>query len=657
MSGSSSSSSSSTESDSDPNPDSMPIYELCHLLRANDPRVLTSHVGSTFIPYNFLRNRSEARYISVFRALKKNTSVKSINFTILFERHYTERCALVTAEYVESSKTLRTLRLCPGFLLHSHEVCEMISHLLRALSRNTSVTKLIISIDVVLFASVAFQELLTCTQTLRTLQMDGSGSQVFNGAQTAAIVSGFANNTTLRDLEFNSWRDADLAPVLTALQDHPVLQEVYFRAQRGRHLPRSLSGLGILLRSQNSKVKELILEHVDSNTVGLHSVFQELGRNTIVTNFTIRNSGLSRESVQQVKSMLRQTTTLQSLDLTSSALGSAGLAEIVPVLYRNTSIKTLDLSSNGLQDIESANVLRELIRRNKTITSLCLTSNTFGRNAAAVRSIFEGLRSNTALQQLDLGFCALGDQGVSLLANALVTRNGSMLQLDLHRNQITSVGVRALVEIDAEAVKTLTKLDLRCNPVESEGATILANALVRNTMPDLTQLNLMSCGILDDGFVALVSALEQNTTLRILDLTYNLFLGARGFMALAVSLPNIKGLQQINIAVSEGLLSTLPFLMEGFRNNTSLVEVDIDEARWCLPSDCSKELKCLGYRNRFTPLLKARDPSGASPWLGIWSRALAKVATEPDVLFHVLRNKPKLVGSAGGSNKRKRDGE
>ena len=54
----------------------------------------------------------------------------------------------------------------------------------------------------------------------------------------------------------------------------------------------------------------------------------------------------------------------------------------------------------------------------------------------------------------------------------------------------------------------------------------------------------------------------------------------------------------------------------------------------------------------FTPLL-----TDASPRLGIWSRALAKVASEPDVLFHVLRNKPKLVESAGGSKKRNRDDE
>jgi Ran GTPase-activating protein (RanGAP) involved in mRNA processing and transport len=410
-----------------------------------------------------------------------------------------------------------------------------------------------------------------------------------------------------------------------------------------------------LLRSHGSQVKELILDKLDTRTVGLHPVIQELGRNTTVVSFAMCNSVLSNESVQQLKSMLRQNTVLQHLILRCNRLRNAGLAEIAPVLYRNTSIKSLDLADNGLDDIESANVLRELMRRNKTITSLCISDNTFGRNAAAARSIAEGVRSNTALQQLNHCSCGLDDQGVSLLANALAIRNGSMLELDLGRNEITSVGVHALIDDNVEAVKTLTELNLWCNPIRSEGATILADAFGRNAMPSLKRLDMGWCDIEDDGFVALVSALEQNTSLQILDLTCNDF-GERGFTALAESLPNIKGLKQIHFSASETFQSTLPLLLEGFRKNTSLVEVNIDFDE-CERGEWSRELMCLGLRNRFTPLLKSSDPPNTELRLGIWSRALAKVATEPDVLFHVLRNKPKLVGSAGGSKKRKRDDE
>jgi hypothetical protein len=223
-------------------------------------------------------------------------------------------------------------------------------------------------------------------------------------------------------------------------------------------------------------------------------------------------------------------------------------------------------------------VLGELIRRNKTITSLCLVGNTFGLNAAAARSIFEGLRSNRALQHLDLRECGLDDQDVLILANALVSCNANKLELDLHNSRITSFGVRALVADNVEAVKTLTKLCLTFNPIKSEGATILADALRHNVMPSLKGLHLDNCSIEDDGFVALVSALEHNTSLQILDLQGNHF-GERGYMALAESLPNITELHQIDFranARNASFQSNLPLLMEGFRKNTSLVEVKSD---------------------------------------------------------------------------------
>jgi hypothetical protein len=72
------------------------------------------------------------------------------------------------------------------------------------------------------------------TQTLRTLSIMGRGYRIeeFDEVQRAAIISGFANNTTLRDLGFSGWREADLAPVLTALQDHPALQKIHLTAAK-----------------------------------------------------------------------------------------------------------------------------------------------------------------------------------------------------------------------------------------------------------------------------------------------------------------------------------------------------------------------------------------------------------------------------------------
>jgi Ran GTPase-activating protein (RanGAP) involved in mRNA processing and transport len=130
-----------------------------------------------------------------------------------------------------------------------------------------------------------------------------------------------------------------------------------------------------------------------------------------------------------------------------------------------------------------------------------------------------------------------------------------------------------------EAMKNITKLCLSGNPIWSEGATIMADALGNNAMPSLKRLNLGMRHIYNDGVVVLVSALEQNTSFQILNLAGNHF-GDRCSMALAESLHNIKGLQKVFIAAyargSEILESTLPLVLEGFRRNTSLVKVAIN---------------------------------------------------------------------------------
>jgi Ran GTPase-activating protein (RanGAP) involved in mRNA processing and transport len=634
-----------SETDSDPSISSY-IRELCNRLRAN----VFAYGSFQFVISRYMSGCSEGECTAVLKALKENTTVEHISFSMLFKRHYTKRFALVAAEYMESTKTLQTLNLGQG---RNQENPVLMSHLLQVLSRNTSVTEFIIYAKSVRCASVAFQELLTRTQTIKKLQIISPGyEEACDEVQIAAIASGFANNTTLRDLEFRGWREANLARVLTALQRHPALNKIQFSAQSLDFLP-SPSGLEVLLRSKHSKVKELVLDKVDTRTVGFHALVQELGRNTTITNLAIRESVLSRKNVQQLKALLRQNTALHTLDLTSSALGSAGLAEIYLGLYHNTSIKTLDLSSNGLDDIESADVLRKLLRRNQTITSLCISRNFFGGNAAKVRSILEGVRSNTAVRQLDLSLCGLVNRDVSVLSNALISRNTSILELNLYRNGITSMGVRALVGGNVETMKNLTNLRLSCCPIGSEGAIILADALCLNAMPNLKRLYLGSCGIEDDGLLSLGLALKQNTSLQVLALKNNHF-GERGVFALAKSLPNIKGLQKINLMGNKDFQTNLPLLLESFRKNTSLVEVNID-IDGCAHREWSRELKYLGHRNRFIPLLKVSDPPDASPHLGIWPRALAKVAAEPDVLFHVICNMPKLVGFISGSKKRKRN--
>jgi Ran GTPase-activating protein (RanGAP) involved in mRNA processing and transport len=461
-------------------------------------------------------------------------------------------------------------------------------------------------------------------------------------AVTAAMIaSGLSKNATLREIELVDWVETSRISALIALRDHPVLEKLQVEGFS------SLVGVDALLRGKNSQLKELIIEKFNGSltgeqVVGFESFMKEMERNTTILKMAIMNVPLSRDNIQQLTAMLRRNTVLQDLDLTGDALGSTGFAEIASVLYRNTSIQGLDVSYNGLDDLVAANALRELLLQNKTITRLCIYGNPFGSNVAAVRCIADGFRANTTLQELHLSDCNLDDQGLSILAESLGQQKRGLADLSLCENQITCSGLRALVY--TVALSTVTNLDLSQNSILDEGASFLAETLRLQTLPSLAHLHLTECRISDDGILALMSALEENETLEFLDLDNNAF-SVQGYLALASSLPNIKGLRHIDFSCMTSDPSVMPALLEGFRENTSLHEVNIAGGEY--DKEWLQELRFLLYRNKFSCLLQDSDADDHAS-LGLWSRALGSVATRPDVLFHVLTSKAGLMRATPG---------
>jgi Ran GTPase-activating protein (RanGAP) involved in mRNA processing and transport len=421
-----------------------------------------------------------------------------------------------------------------------------------------------------------------------------------------------------------------------------------------------LTGLETVLLSGNSQITELeIRRHISFNVRsvpmrGLTRVLQNVARRPKLTKLGLHGCSLSRDEARQLGMTLYNIPSLQSLILTDGTLGSAGLAELAPALYRNTSIKVLNISENDLNDMESAELLRGILRSNKTITILDLSGNNFGETTGTVDYIAKGLGSNSMLLEIDISNCAFKDAHLSTLARNIGSRNTTLHKLSLKDNFITSTGVGVLLDT-TEQNSHITDFELDRNPIGDEGAIVLARSLRNNALPNLTRLSLCNCDIVDDGFIALVSALEQNTSLLHLDLRYyNDIVSERALLALAESLPEIKVLQRIDLHRCRGLASAMPLLLAGLRKNTSLFRVHVAN---CAPSwfphspeetaKCAggwmQEIERLGYRNCFRSLIRA--PKDRLLPRGVWPRALARVATLPDVIFEVLSSKPSLVPS------------
>jgi hypothetical protein len=463
---------------------------------------------------------------------------------------------------------------------------EMFCCFLPALQESTSLKELRLELPSIGGPSnLALDYMLTHTQSLRSLTLSTYTGVLLEDRALAATSSGLKKNTTLRELTLGFPPDAtNVSPILKSLRDHPFLRRLCLRG----HVA-DLTGLETLLLSDNSKIKELDIHRFRGgpHIMGLTRVLQALGRRPTLTKLGLRVCPLGRDNARLIRVALCNIPSLQSLVLRYNDIESTGLTELAPALYHNTSIKMLDMQGNGLIGMDSAEIFRDILRSNKTRTALDLSFNQFGETTGAVECIADGLGSNSTLLKIDLTGCALGDDGVSILAQNLGSRNTTLQKLILENNSITSTGVGVFLEAMEQSSHHIMDLELQHNPIVNEGASLLARSLGNNALPNLTRLSLWDCDIGDDGFITLISAQEQNTSLLQLDLCNN-DESELAFLALAESLPEIKVLHRVDFDWCKGLASAMPLLLAGLRKNTSFFRFQV---RSCAPSSVQLHLK------------------------------------------------------------------
>jgi Ran GTPase-activating protein (RanGAP) involved in mRNA processing and transport len=483
---------------------------------------------------------------------------------------------------------------------------------------------------------------LTETKSLRKLRVAMAG---FTLDREAAVdmATGFACNTTLRDIELICCNAPNIPLVLEGLHNHSTLRTLILDRLA------SLTGLDTLLQQQrNHAISDL---HISRYTADGHGLFlpsleklaRAMQRNTTVTKLTISQSRIGHNQAKQLRIMFPRNQTLKSLNLVGNILNSEALAELATGLYRNTSLEHLDVANNQLHDAAAVRILQALMRRNKSLIRMDIDRNTIG--AANVGSIANGLRANVVLQDVDLSGSMLGDTGIEVLVRGL-RQNSTLQTLALCDNGITATGVHELVNLLIGSTGGITDLVLNCNPIGYEGVNMLANALGQNVIGQLIRLYLDACTLGDDCLTALASAIERNDTLTLLSMEDNEF-GTRGLLALASSLPEMKALQRIDFTWNASVATTMASFLAGFRENSSLLHVNIPGSE---SGEWMTTMKFLSARNHFFPLLLAKD--GDELPLGIWPHALATAAADPDVLLYNLCAKPGLVEAAVKTLKR-----
>ena len=208
-----------------------------------------------------------------------------------------------------------------------------------------------------------------------------------------------------------------------------------------------------------------------------------------------------------------------------------------------------DLSSN----IET---IGDSLAENVKLEVLILRDNKI--KWTAYQNFFVNMMPNRTIQKLNLCKTDMQDRVVEKVADYLQQDCIALMDLDLSKNQITDLGLKAIAT-SLMSNNSLKYLNLAQNKIKDEGLATFAEMLKDNEI--LHEVSFAQNVISNDGLTNLAQMLPYNKTLNHLDLSRNQF-NDSGFEEFAKLMAENMGLEFLDIAknkdvTDEGSLITL----------------------------------------------------------------------------------------------------
>ncbi|GFN77772.1 leucine-rich repeat-containing protein 74a-like [Plakobranchus ocellatus] len=279
--------------------------------------------------------------------------------------------------------------------------------------------------------------------------------------------------------------------------------------------------------SQTSVLQSYKLACLKHNLAPRSVLMKQLGQVSV----NLRNRLLSWDDVIPIVAALK--------NLCSTQLGRAGVETLVKGLCRNTALHTLYLDSNGLQGCDERQVayvimkihsLRELYLGNNklgspsitylalaleevtcVLTVLDLQYNHIRREAVA--RLIQSQAKNTSLHTVNLSWNGLRTYGCVALKELLAV-NTSLTHLDISHSGICYQDIQ-LIAPGLRENGTLRNLKMCFNPITTNGAVEVVNALISSKVSILEEIYVRGIPV-HDGFVILTKVLEEQNSTKVI---------------------------------------------------------------------------------------------------------------------------------------------
>lgn len=507
------------------------LEKVCHLIqRSNHVKILRDHVelfpavaaNRSIKHLDLAKIRLDSRF-DIDSQLKHNPSLRRVTITqcTIAEQNVSPFCKALASNL--KLRELRIINLVEKGL-KAIETSPLGGQILAAVQSSPTLRLLqLSSVNLLEHDIPTFSSWITSNTMLTTLNLSSCN---FRGDWKPPFAC-LANNATLRNL---------------IIRDAPSFADGAFGIASALELNVSLTKLD--LYKCNLRAEHLI------------AIAQSLENNISVTALSLGRNTTPIAKLADIYSALSVARSLRSLSIdrisegdwqdpknysipTNGELTFLNCSESVSAHFHSCLIQVLSLP-NTLVELHvsqmsfqphTAVALFVALKASPFTKKFVFSGNNFGFSLGAdlqlvARGLFELVRENTTLTDLNIRAIALGPEAAAIVAPALLS-NTALQSLQVEQNILGATGTAVF----ARAVSlntTLKSLFIGFNASGEAGAEAIRDMLKQNR--SLTHLSLRSSGIRIADIRKLLVGLNDNGAMEILDLRLNEHLGVAPFV-------------------------------------------------------------------------------------------------------------------------------
>lgn len=250
-------------------------------------------------------------------------------------------------------------------------------------------------------------------------------------------------------------------------------------------------------------------------------------------------------------------------------LGPTGARSLGKMLTKKSSLTTLRL--HELLNIGAKGLTHVISRVAQSRSLTCLEISQVGMTQDCVELLCEMLRSCQTLRKLDVSYNNLGDGAASVVETALQERRLAALNVAWNNSSQDCTGrICAALKSNNNCLRSI---NLSRSWFLDESLGLLVEALGCDRL--LEELKLSWCYLGDQGGAKVLSALCENASLKLLDLSAN-DLGENSCWAAAKMLKKNSCLQTLVLGMNKDLAGRISHVCEAMRTNVSLTELSLN---------------------------------------------------------------------------------